>query len=300
MTSKPLFAQLMMVVLAAGLSGCAERPAQQEAITFFSDPDADLGSVVGFVVDDEFVPKEGATVGFVGYSQSNVTTNAAGHFQILNVPPGSYRLHVVLTGYVGEVKPIDVSPGREIRAQLGVAPLSVNKEYHEIATYFGHIQCGIAVGFPNLNSLTYQYNFPCEDGDQASMRTSTDTFVGPLVDDMLDELVWTASSAGNADQLNLDIGFDFDDCDPDNPQCNGRVDYFDGQGPSPLVARVNKFQGVDRGALNETFPIFHRIFAPEPTDAPFVAIVISQPFTLYTSAFYGAPMPDGYSAMAGG
>ena len=70
----------------------------------------EVGSVFGFVTNENYDPISTAQVTIVGDKESVTFTNEAGYFIIDNLAPGRYNILVTKSGYEGYNVSVDVTP----------------------------------------------------------------------------------------------------------------------------------------------------------------------------------------------
>ena len=111
---------IMVLLLAAGLSGCASKgkgPKDQPGSANFSDlglqATATTGIIRGIVVDDAIRPLANASVGttLADGTARNTTSAPDGAFGFANLPPGTYFLKVSKRGFIGAQASADVVAG---------------------------------------------------------------------------------------------------------------------------------------------------------------------------------------------
>src|SRR5688572_13836479 len=120
---------VLLVFLAAAFSGCAKAKAVHVDPDPYAQPagfDDNTGSVVGTVVDEEFVPLKDAIVGFIDPYQA-AKTDEAGHFEIGLVSPAVRNFYVIHLGHQSAGKRIEIKPGQatEVLFVLKVLPIEV-------------------------------------------------------------------------------------------------------------------------------------------------------------------------------
>ncbi|HEX9816103.1 MAG TPA: carboxypeptidase-like regulatory domain-containing protein, partial [Candidatus Thermoplasmatota archaeon] len=120
---------VLLVFLAAAFSGCAKAKAVHVDPDPYAQPegfDDNTGSVVGTVVDEEFVPLKDAIVGFIDPYQA-AKTDEAGRFEIGLVLPAQRNFYVIHLGHQSAGKRIEIKAreATEVLFVLKVLPIEV-------------------------------------------------------------------------------------------------------------------------------------------------------------------------------
>jgi hypothetical protein len=304
----------LAAVVALLLAGCADPapPAAEGAAP------AGLGTLRGLVVDEAVRPLAGATVTATGNSGTlNGTTGADGLFQFDGLAPGVYLVEVTKATYSSHQQAVDVREGTE--APLAKFQLSFQADsvpYANLYKYDGFYECGL-YGMrvcSNINILTWvvlcQYGLCL--GNITNDRSLFFQYVeaGPQL--IQTELTWTPTSAageafayliggGNEEELRGGVGL---------PAFNGTY------GPSPLMLRISNHEAedtwckrnnqdcetprtLDGSGIGTTRALLVQIDTGPVVEVPGCAVpgttmnpcgagaVVQQPFTMYTTVFYG-------------
>lgn len=105
------------------------------AIAMPGDLRAQEGAVAGRVVDQASgAPAASATVTLSPTSRSAVT-NVEGHFRLVDVPAGRYRLEIQHIRYGTDTVSIEVLPGRTLTRTFHLAPEAIEVEPLEVTVY---------------------------------------------------------------------------------------------------------------------------------------------------------------------
>lgn len=281
---------LVSVVLLAGCSG-KDAPAvttDDASVVVKQDAAAgDVGTLEGTITDDSLAPLARAQVGLDGLDVRTIT-NDAGRFVFEKIPPKEYVLLVNALGYESIAKRISISAGETSGITLMLRPLFGAESFVSTVLYKGLINCG--VGLVVIASTS-----SCGAADY---EVATDTEVTYDVTTMIDELVWQATTAFSAQRLQITMGVN-EDC---TSFCEYEYDYGIVEGTSPVRLRADApLDPISDGVEDTLYTVRHRVWTPfQSPDPPFIIVVLEQPFTIYSSMFYGAPAPEIFSAIPDG
>lgn len=254
---------LVLLLLVAGLAGCAEEAAPQEASdeTAFEGLEGrvtdDTGLIRGIVLDDAIVPVVGATVTLQGESQST-QTNEEGAFLFDDLAPGTYFLAVSKLGYNATQTSANVEAGveRPDIVKIRLNKDTANQPFVEAAQFDGFIMCSgraVVIGLAVCSTVGV--------GDDDFIRTYEPSFRPEFVQS---ELTWKSTQA-LGDALSYSIT-----CLSGPPCPDGQVTIARHEGKSPLLLQINATQAEEflLGAGEQ--PISLRVFAHgmEETDVP--------------------------------
>jgi hypothetical protein len=128
---------LVLLLLACSLAACTNAANPSGASTSASVAAGD-GLLIVQVVSSELVPLSGAVVTIAGLAQG--PTDPAGEAN-LAVPPGSYRIDVVATGYRNATHKVEVLPGAPTRDRFLMEKLSGREPYHDVRIFDGLSVC---------------------------------------------------------------------------------------------------------------------------------------------------------------
>lgn len=275
---------VLLVFLAVAFSGCAKAKAVHVDPDPYAQPqgfDDTTGSVVGTVVDEEFVPLKDAIVGFIDPYQA-AKTDEAGHFEIGLVSPAVRNFYVIHLGHQSAGKRIEIKAreATEVLFVLKVLPIEV--PWVHIVEKTG--QFGQSV---SLRPLSQQINASSHQwmiGDKAGALES-----------LILEARWVQTSvvAGGM-QISFGLGGNSD-----------RDRFFTLTGQSPLIGRIDRTEIVETwqksGTVCVTQPCLLRWTATpaaNTTGLPVdVGVMTDQTFTVYVSHFYRMTPPPGYTLL---
>lgn len=196
----------VLVTLMVLVSGCAGDDATPAAATTTAPPPVatvETGSVSGVVVSEEQAPLVDVDV-VLGDMQNVTQTDAAGAFVFNGLEPGPYSLIVSRLGYESEARSVEAIAGEvvDVRVELKVLVLKA-EPYFVMTPYEGIVQCA----FNPYYSVQPCGTVAAEDTDQFLFVTEPTM---PL-EELVLELVWTPSTPGTAETMELD----FCDAHPD-------------------------------------------------------------------------------------
>ena len=313
---------LLTVPLVGCLGGDGDEPVRKAR----ADVSSDLGGIEGLVTDTAIQPVIGANVTIV---ETNETTRTQedGSFAFSNVQPGRYELAVSARGYVSSVQEVVVRADEVAIAEYVLATLFTVEPFTQQWELAGFFECGFGAGY-NLSAAPAPANLSggiitiavCAVINDEANNATNDRFnhvidaEAPL-DTLIVETVWQSGLGGFSDQLWVDVV-------PEPHPCGSIVTcewtYLDHWGPSPLRGQVDRdrfehvqawydeqcAEGEDTwcnyAMTEDGWPLMVRVFPRwECTPAgPQSCLLLQQSFTHYVSAFYNAPAPAGFSAIA--
>ena len=275
---------VLLIFLATAFSGCA----QAKAATVDPDPyaqpqgfDDNTGSVIGTVVDEEFVPLKDAIVGFIDPYQA-AKTDETGRFEIGLISPAVRNFYVIHLGHQSAGKRIEIKAreATEVLFVLKVLPIEVPWVHIvEKKAYFGQ-----SVSFKPFN---------------AQVNASTHQWIisdkSAALESVIIEARWTQTSliAGGL-HLTFGLGGNAD-----------RDTFFSLSGQSPLIGRA------DRPLLEATWQKSATVCVTQPcmlrwtatpaanaTNLPIdVGVMMDQGVDVYVSHFYRMSPPPGYTLL---
>jgi hypothetical protein len=299
---------LAALLMAVSLAGCSDGGGQAEPGPDVPDlgleATATTGVIRGVVVDDAIRPLAGVlvTATAAGQPTRQATTGDTGFFGFEGLSPGTYFLTANRTGYFETQTSVEVVAGVPDPpvAKLQLAADIANMPYSVLSKFDGFLECGLSVialcaagqELPVVGNLTNDRFYGIVTVERPPMLIQS-------------EMVWEPTTAAS-DELwiwhsleSKDGGF------------NGSCDCWV-QGPSPLVMVTNETGAVDNeyGTNND---VYVRIFTGSidgtrnPADPSGcygnpavvtycggVGYSVEQPFTVYTTVFYGYLPPDGW------
>ncbi len=156
-----------LIAAAILMSGCigAEKP-PKAAVAAIPEAEAqpDLMSIVGVVVDEDFVPIPGASVQ-LSPSDAVTSTDPEGRFSFDGVPRMGYRVQASAAGYANQT--LLVTP-RETSHTLAftLGPAAADP-YHETFQFRGFMECALEVAIisPSCDSILRYANDQMGDGN---------------------------------------------------------------------------------------------------------------------------------------
>lgn len=124
------------LALLVALAGCSSSggPHEVEVAPGYTvqvdEPEAPgNGRVAGIVGDDALYPLEGASIYLMG-TELSTTSDSAGRFALLDVPPGIYIVEARLKDHAASQTTADVQPGQTARAVLLLPRIPPTDPYH--------------------------------------------------------------------------------------------------------------------------------------------------------------------------
>ena len=198
------FAALTILVVLSGCAGDDGKPASTPTTTA-APPVAtvETGSISGVVMSEEELPI--ADVDVVLGDMKNVTrTDASGQFVFNGLEPGPYTVLVSRLGFESAARNVEAIAGEVVEVRIELKVLLLKPEpYFVMTPYEGMVQCA----FNPYYSVQPCGTVAAEDTDQFLFTTDPTM---PL-EELVLELVWTPSTPGTAETMELD----FCDAHPD-------------------------------------------------------------------------------------
>lgn len=272
---------IVLVFIVSVFSGCAKAKAVHVDPDPYAQPegfDDNTGSVVGTVVDEEFVPLKDAIVGFIDPYQA-AKTDEAGRFEIGLINPGSRNLYVIHLGHQSDGKRIEIKV-REATEVLFVLPvLPVEVPWVHVVPKIGKFGQSVS-----LKPLTTQVN---SSSHQWMLADKTGALESIII-----EARWTQNSElSGGIQLTFGLGGNAD-----------KDKFFTLSGRSPLIGRVNRAQIEATWAKSATVCVTQPCYlkwvatpAANVTNLPVdVGVMMEQSFGVYVSHFYRMQPPENY------
>lgn len=269
-------AALSVIVLLAGcLSDGTSAAVSSSSAAVAPEPtaDAETGSILGLVTDDEITPIGGAIVYSITDAKVLVTSDANGRFTLNDLAPARLELQFQAVGYHSATRTFQVIAGEILEASIVLQRIPTKVGYAETWQHAG--QFNASVGTPALSPRVGQFTFSrAIQEDLRSTVTSAD---------------WDAGAPGTANRMRLLVNL-------------WGKQQLEKIGPKPLVARIDSFNVSDptRSQLQHDILVPTTCDALSPTTcvpvAPFIVDPwIAQRFTLYVTAFYWEPAPAEFS-----
>ena len=277
------------------------------------------GSMVGIVVDDAVRPLAEANVSATGPSGTlTAVTDAEGGFRFDDLAAGVYLVDVTKPFYITHRQAVTVVEGVEpetTRFQLTFEASQV--PYANLYKFEGFYECG---SYPyhlcaNINIATWIVlcsNTNICIGNVTQDRSLFFQFVEPGADFLQGELVWTPTTpTGNSMALLLGGG------NEDERRTGMAPAYNATYGASPLMARISNHEGPDSwcgqrdtcpspDTLNQSSIGTERALLVQVATGPTAraeplcdagaspcgtGFAAQQPFTMFTTTFYGYEPP---------
>lgn len=287
MTSRPrvLFATLVLSLVLSGCFGGSGKDASPSA-TLPSDlsPLADApGAIAGTVTDDTFAVLEGAQVGIVALGLET-TTGPDGTFVLESVPTGTHQVVAIKIGHDTSTQAVEVLPGETAQVSLVLPIVIVVQPYNETFIYDGRITCGILlVPFCSVTQdLENVAGTPNPTQDEFAFTWNWDAGTFPLTQVL--ELVWTPTTTATGQHLSV-LYFTA------ASELESHTIVITDDLPSPIRLEV---QQAELEAAKAAYPESEYHYGVYPALAE---LALDQPFTLYRTDFYGAPAPEGFTAL---
>lgn len=293
----------VLTLLAMALAGCAEGATDaDDADGPKVDATETTGGIRGIVVDASIEPVAGATMQVLN-TDLTTTTDEMGGFVFDRMEPGTY--------FVEASAPLHTTAQRSVEVEAGVRePPLVKFQLERTVTtdpymtslkfegflvcsighaFFASEECGEGVGVPGVGRVGGQEN------NHAQFDFFTD---GPLLETMVVEQAWDATTADNGDLFTvLATNWTCDPvCDTEGGQELGSMN-----GGSPLHMRYDGDE-VKAAATGPDirFSTFTWADWAAGTDDPSQTnVVLNQQFDLFVSLFYVLPAPDDWSFLEG-
>lgn len=257
---------------AVGLAGCVDsgEPAEPAATTSVN-PGPDFGAIEGQVIDQEQLPVTGAAVVMLELSLET-TTDEDGLFFFEQVAPGAAKIFFQKLGYESIGKTVQVQAGETTQVEVLLETIQVADPWMETFIGEGFMTC-------QWSTPVVKSRIACNEiGDDEKSRF--DWMVQPGLLETLTETVWEQTSALSPEYIELDHIFD-DDC----KECNVIQ-------KSPHVHLSDDYDDD----FDEETELTESYWLPFGNTSQPVIFAFQQKFTVYTSAFYHQPVPDGFRA----
>lgn len=296
MDGASILAPVLLALLV--LAGCSGPPAKGQAATApASTSDPGLGSVGGLVVDDATLPIPGAAVGLLDVPSAATTTDAAGAFKIINVPPGSHTLAATKPGFTTQQVRVQVGEAEAVvGVQVQLAAVQKPAEpFTNVIPGKAFISCSFTT--PAFGTTATQ---PCgwDPNNKPLVPFEVEVAKG-LVAAVL-EMSWTPTVNLHSDTLRVGLWKD-PACSP--ARCDTDHAYGYANGKSPLKLQVGNASVPFRDDLEGAKPTklagaaLVRDPAQAGQDPADVAVVLQQPVDVTISVFYNRDPPRGYTAL---
>lgn len=300
---------VVLLLVSIALAGCASSEGANPLATqgpgpvASGEPIVDAATIAGLVVDDSQAPIEGALVAIVGIGLQ-ASTDAAGSFQFVNVPPGPHDVTAIKLGFSSTGKRVTVEASQQLTGViLTLTPIAVEAAYHEIfGPYSGYFNCfyGTPITIrpctydPSLNDAVF------DDTRRQAFKLSANhwaTIVG--------ESRWTQGAFATGVGMAIY---------PSYSERDGSHWWCEADGRSPLIFRYDAIDpevkdGVSvcnsQGELdpmpsmdiNPLVLVADPGFGGESLEKPPLRLMLQQRFELMTTVFYGDPAPPEFSAL---
>lgn len=287
-------------ILLAGCTaqGNAATPQDASAAPPSSAAGEGAATIRAVVTDDTLVPLPGVTVA-LKESSALATTDEGGQALFTQVDPGEYTLIAQRLGYEAAAKKVRVIADETVDVQFQLVAIPVVEARHFTYIFKGYMTCGgglIVVAFTFCGNYTQpspagNITFPALDPNH---RVFFDQQGTPEHKTIIAEMVWKPGSAVSARSMQLHL-WQNHRC---TPVCNPEHRYGSGEGPSPVVVRSDgPFAGLKKGPATIT----HTVWTPfQTSDPPYIVLTIQQPFTLYSTHFFGQEAPEDFVARPDG
>lgn len=285
----PLGVSALLLVAALVLSGCAGARAKT-----VPDPDPyiqptgfteNTGSVVGTVVDDEFVPLKDAIVGFIDPYQAT-KTDQFGHFEIGLLAPAKRNLYVIHLGHMADGKRIEIKVGQATEVLFILPVLPIEEPWVDVVYRVARFSQNVRIDpmasstLPLLNSTVHEWRV--KDKPHA-------------LEGLYLEAEWTQSQTLSG---GIRIAFGLG-------RTSSRETFFTLDGKSPLAQGVNRteIEDVWKRSLSVCVkdPCYLRWSATPSTKTTNLpvdfGIMIDQSFEVYVSHFFRMQRPETYTAL---
>lgn len=278
-----------LAFLLVAFAGCAGAPdaTPAEPTTPYTPAEEghteETGSIVGYVVDEEHLPLEGALVGFVEPYIAD-TTDASGAFEIGKLTPGKWALYVIHLGHKADGLMVSVKPGEATKVTFVLPILPVEEPWTESK---------IASGSFSYSVATRPFNFGFTPGNSTADFETGDA--SEVVTGVVVALAWESTQSVADSGLRVSTSV---------PQArSSSLGSFAGT-QSPLVgnlsaesiqriqtAKWDRCGGEDPCTIRTSTGVNPALLGT-PTD---IGFALNQRFDVHTSFFYRMPVPDGYS-----
>ncbi len=290
-----------VLALAALLAGCSDPPAQAEG-----EAPSGAGALQGVVVDDALRPLPDANVTATGPSgEFSASTGGDGLFRFDGLAPGVYLVRVSKAFYTPSEQAVDVREGEAdpapVKVQLLFVPASV--PFADLYKFEGLFECSAwpTNGCANVNILTgivfCSLGIPCFNvtGDRSVELIP----VVPQPGFLQSEMVWTPTNDQGRSML-----FGLGAATREELQDGFADGYNDTQGESPLVVtlqdEVLKESRIGIDGRQLLIQVSVGVTTPLPVCPPGLGppcglgVSAEQPYTTFTTAFFGYRPPVGW------
>lgn len=302
MASRLALASALLVCLAV-LAGCSSKGTgaadPSESVPVLS-VDSSTGGIRGVVVDQALKPLKGVTVSVTG-QKTPKTTMADGAFTFSGLKAGTYIVRATHPVYDPVQVSVDVVAGvadpKAVKIQL--QRVIAQDPFYITAQFNGYIAC--SVGVPNVG-----YSEECgagvgvdcivpvvgcqRVGGQGNNIVQNDFYVDNTgVKAVIAELYWEPSTGGTGSgELYTMMATNFACA----PECGYDDKLAEASGKSPLYLRADD-KGLEAIQKDPTIRISTFTWASADGTTPNVAA--DQPFQEFTTIFYYATAPEGWS-----
>ena len=270
-----------LVLTALLLAGCSDAPADvpldDGPVTRDVDTTPELGAISGVVVSETITPVPGAVVTIAG-SGLEATTDAAGTFVFEALEPTLYVLDVRADGYLPIQSTADVKVGEVAKPKVVLPADLAAKPYTETYTHSGFIQFNGAASGTIVNIVLDEF------GDNPLCDCTLEFATGPGLETLVVEAVWEDSVT----------------------YPTGPVDLYLEVYPAELDDGTSDIQGgFLTSPILEHYPI--ETWGEDETNNDWTVrlsgsgyfVQVDQSYELFTTAFYVADAPPGWSFVAG-
>ncbi|MEK6985329.1 MAG: carboxypeptidase-like regulatory domain-containing protein [Candidatus Thermoplasmatota archaeon] len=246
---------------AAEASGITEENVRQaaDAVERFEEENARFGHISGTVRDADGNPVGAATLRLASLNRTALSSGD-GSFILLDVAPGTYTLEAAAEEFLSTSQIVEVVRGLIVRPAMVLEPAGPTP-YTQLYRFDGYSEMTNPIVFGPFCACDFELEF----------AEGLDSLV---LEAVLDENNTLGGSHGFYWDLWTDAG--------DNATTG-----FSGAEPNPMMVQLS---ADELGA--PTWGGLH--VQPESALLPEFGI----PFTVYATAFYHSPAPDGYSALA--
>lgn len=266
-----------MVAVALALAGCTDAgptAAKDDAPTAIA-----FGSIRGLVVDATIAPLPQVEV-TLDESEKITTTDQDGLFIFEDVPAGAHRLRTAPVGFLPALAETEVIAGEETPiVRMVVTAEGTTAGYAQTMKWEGIIQCSTSVAGDGGNCA------PAVFGDEFS---ETYQFDG-RPDFVQSELVWEPTQPTLAEQMSIEYW-----CNRGPPCPDDSLLILGTVGMSPQVL------AMERGLINswevgDPDQILYIRVDGRSSNELDPEIMLSQPFTVFTTVFYNTAPPQGWT-----
>lgn len=243
----------------------------------------ETGSIIGYVVDEEHLPLEGALVGFVEPYIADAT-DSTGAFEIGQLTPGKWALYVIHLGHKADGLMVTVEPGEATKVTFVLPVLPVEVAWSETK---------IASGSFAYSVVTKPWGLSFSPGNATADFETSDK--SEAVTGVVVALDWESTQGAVDSGLRLRTSV--------AEARSSSLGEFAGS-ESPLVgvlsdeavrkiqtARWDRCGGEDPCTIRTATSVNPALLGT-PAD---VGFALEQRYDVHTSFFYRMPVPDGYS-----